>query len=83
MFSIFLLLFACPQSRIDDADPSGMPYCDETSQSIDRDDDSGIGIPASDLLDALPFAEELALSWERVPKTPWRGLSKPTKARWF
>jgi len=63
MFSIFLLLFACPQSRIDDADPSGMPYCDETSQSIDRDDDSGIGIPASDLLDALPFAEELALSW--------------------
>jgi len=64
MFSIFLLLFACPDSRQNDADASGMPYCDETSQSIARDDASGIGIPASNLLDALPFAEDLALSWE-------------------
>ena len=63
MLSFLLFTLACSDPNNNDADASGMPYCDETSQSIARDDDSGIGIPASDFLDALPFAEDLSLKW--------------------
>jgi hypothetical protein len=63
MFIFLLLAIACSGLGQGDSDVSGMPYCDETSQSIERDDDAGIGIPASDLLDALPYAEDLALTW--------------------
>ena len=61
MFVLIFSFLACSGSN--DSGTSGMPYCEETSQSIARDDDTAIGIPASDLLDALPFAEDLALSW--------------------
>ena len=61
MFVLIFSFLACSGSN--DSGTSGMPYCEETSQSIARDDDSAIGIPASNLLDALPFAEDLALSW--------------------
>lgn len=63
MFSFFFLALACSEPGHDETDPGAMPYCDEISQSVARDDDTGIGIPASDLLDALPFAEDLSLTW--------------------
>ena len=69
MLTLLTLLFACGDAQTDDTgEPNAdsvqsSPHCDETSSAIDRDDDSAIGIPASNLLDALPYAVPEPLSW--------------------
>jgi hypothetical protein len=63
MTSLFLFALGCADPSSSTPETGAIPYCEEVSQSVSRDDATGIGIPASDFLDAMPLAEDLVLSW--------------------
>lgn len=63
MTSLFLFALGCADPSSSTPETGAIPYCEEVSQSVSRDDAAGIGIPASDFLDAMPLAEDLVLSW--------------------